>query len=107
MSDHATGTKVFERGAGSGTTTATQRGTAAAFTARSKASTLSATDWLALAATPTFAVMALLTGFLGGSQPGLHCLSAHDASPLSGMLTMYLLMSAFHAAPWLKLVFNR
>ena len=72
-----------------------------------KASTLSATDWLALAATPTFAVMALLTGFLGGSQPGLLCLSAHDASPLSGMLTMYLLMSAFHSAPWFKLVFNR
>jgi hypothetical protein len=71
-----------------------------------KASTLSATDWLALAATPTFAIMALLTGFLG-SEPGLLCLSAHDASPLSGMLAMYLLMSAFHSAPWFKLVFNR
>ena len=26
------------------------------------------------------------------------------ASPLSGMVPMYLLMSAFHSAPWLKLI---
>ena len=107
MSNHPTGTKVFEGDPGSAAMTATQRGTAAAFTVGSKASTLSATDWLALAATPTFAIMALLTVFLGGSEPGLLCLSAHDASPLSGMLAMYLLMSAFHSAPWFKLVFNR
>ena len=28
-------------------------------------------------------------------------------SPLNGMVTMYLLMSAFHAAPWLKLIRER
>jgi hypothetical protein len=26
------------------------------------------------------------------------------ASPLNGMVPMYLLMSAFHSAPWLKLI---
>jgi len=26
------------------------------------------------------------------------------AAPLTGMTAMYLLMSAFHAAPWLKLI---
>jgi hypothetical protein len=39
---------------------------------------------------------------LGGGGPGLIC-SAHAGSPLNGMATMYLLMSAFHAAPWLRL----
>jgi hypothetical protein len=28
----------------------------------------------------------------------------HGASPLGGMAPMYALMSAFHAAPWLKLL---
>jgi hypothetical protein len=35
------------------------------------------------------------------------CSAAHDASPLSGMLPMYALMSAFHLAPWLKLISRR
>lgn len=61
-----------------------------------------AADGLALSASPTFAVMALLTT-LGGSDSAEMLCSAH-ASPLSGMVTMYLLMSAFHAAPWLKLI---
>jgi hypothetical protein len=59
---------------------------------------------LSLAAAPTFALMALLTGvFNGGPQDGL-CSAAHDASPLNGMVVMYVLMSAFHAAPWLRLM---
>ena len=64
-------------------------------------------DWLCLAATPTFAIMALLTGVLGGGPPGMLCLAAHDASLLTGMVPMYLLMSAFHLAPWLRLISNR
>jgi len=64
---------------------------------------LGAADWLCLAAAPTFAIMALLTGVLGGGPPDMLCSAAHEASPLSGMLPMYLLMSAFHSAPWLKL----
>ena len=68
---------------------------------------LGAADWLCLAAAPTFAIMALLTGVRGGGQPDMLCSAAQDASPLSGMVPMYLLMSAFHSAPWLKLVFTR
>ena len=62
-------------------------------------------EWLCLAATPTFAIMALLTG-LGGSPMDRLCWSGHGA-PLSGMVTMYLLMSAFHSPPWLKLISSR
>ena len=63
-------------------------------------------NWLCLAAAPTFAIMALLTGVLGGS-PDMLCLGLQDASPLSGMVPMYLLMCAFHSAPWLKLFSRR
>jgi hypothetical protein len=63
-------------------------------------------DWLYLAAAPTFAVMALLTGVLGGS-PDMLCSPMQDASPLGGMVPMYLLMSAFHLPPWLKLISSR
>ena len=58
-----------------------------------------AADWLSLAAAPTFAIMALLS--VGGEAEML-C-SAGPPSPLSGMATMYLLMSAFHVSPWLRL----
>ncbi len=64
-----------------------------------------AADWLSLAAAPTFAFMALLTVLGGG--PDLLCSAGHDASPLTGMVAMYVLMSAFHLAPWLKLVAGR
>jgi hypothetical protein len=67
------------------------------------ARTLSTTDVLALAASPTFALMALLTAVLGSGPAELLCSTAL-ASPLNGMVTMYLLMSAFHATPWLKLI---
>ena len=60
-------------------------------------------DTLCLAATPTFALMALLTGVLGGGQ-GMPC--GQMASPIGGMTLMYLLMSAFHAAPWLRRIFR-
>jgi hypothetical protein len=71
------------------------------------AAALGAADWLCLAAAPTFAIMALLTGALGGGQMATMCSAAQDASPLTGMVPMYLLMSAFHSAPWLKLIANR
>jgi hypothetical protein len=64
-------------------------------------------EWLCLAAAPTFAIMALLTVLLGGGAPDTLCAPAHDASPLGGMALMYWLMSAFHAAPWLKLISSR
>ena len=65
---------------------------------------LGAADWVCLAAAPTFAIMALLTGVLGGGSLDALC---SNASPLSGMVPMYLLMSAFHSAPWLKLIAGR
>ena len=61
---------------------------------------------LCLAAAPTYATLAVLTGFqddaatLCGSAPSF-------PGPLSGMTMMYLLMSAFHAAPWLRLIAGR
>ena len=61
-----------------------------------------AAEWLGLAATPTFAVMSLLTGVLGGGQMDVLC-AAGQGPPLDGMATMYLLMGAFHSPPWLKL----
>jgi hypothetical protein len=60
--------------------------------------------WLCLAATPTFAIMGLLAG-LDGSPMDRLCSSGPGA--LSGMVPMYLFMSAFHAPPWLKLIFGR
>jgi hypothetical protein len=68
---------------------------------------LRAADWLGLAAAPTFAIMALLTGVLGSGQTDVLCAAAEHTSPLSGMIPMYLLMSAFHVPPWLKLIASR
>jgi len=59
-------------------------------------------DWLCLAAAPTFMVMALLTAAFDGQ--GMRCMSGPGASMLSGMVPMYLLMAAFHLAPWLRLI---
>jgi len=73
---------------------------------RGHAAPRGAADWLALAAAPTFAIMALLTGFVGGA-PDTLCAAMQGTSPLSGMVPMYLLMSAFHAAPWVRLVSSR
>ncbi len=65
-----------------------------------------ADGWLSLAAAPTFAIMALVTGIQDSGVPAM-CSAAHDASPLTGMVPMYLLMSAFHSAPWLRLIASR
>ena len=64
-----------------------------------------ASDWLSLAAAPTFAIMALLT-VIGGSST-MFCSAMGDGSMLSGMVPMYLLMSMFHLSPWLKLLADR
>jgi hypothetical protein len=62
---------------------------------------------LRFAAAPTFAVMAVLTGFDGGGASHWLCSAAPDASPLSGMALMYGLMALIHSPPWLKAFANR
>jgi hypothetical protein len=62
--------------------------------------------WLGLAATPTFVIMALMTGIFGGRPMDMLCSAGHW-SPLTGMVPMYMLMSTFHSAPWLKLISRR
>ena len=59
--------------------------------------------WLGLAATPTFAIMAVLTAVISGGPPDMLCSAGHGLS-LGGMVPMYLLMSAFHSAAWLRLL---
>ena len=59
-------------------------------------------EWLYLAATPTFAIMALLTALGGNPIEGL-CSSVR-AGPLNGMVMMYVLMTMFHSRPWLNLI---
>ena len=68
--------------------------------------TSGAAYWLSLAASPTFALMALQTVCFSDGRTDLLC-SAADASPLAGMVPMYLLMAAFHATPWWRLISRR
>jgi hypothetical protein len=62
---------------------------------RDNKAALGAADWVALAAAPTFAIMALLVGV------------SSEASPLSGMVVMYVLMAAFETVAWLRLISTR
>lgn len=63
-----------------------------------------AAGWLSLAAAPTFAAMALVTAVLEARGGAAFCGPAPEASPISGMVVMYLLMSGFHLGPWLRWV---
>lgn len=85
-------------------THAVTRGSGAVPCDDGNAAAIGAADFLYLAAAPTFAIMAVLTTVLGRGSVDALCSSA---SPLSGMVPMYLLMSAFHLAPWLKLISHR
>jgi hypothetical protein len=62
-----------------------------------------AADWLGLAAAPAFATMALMTACLGGGTEPL-CSALGQSSLMSGMIPMYVLMSAVHVGPWLRLI---
>jgi hypothetical protein len=62
---------------------------------------LGAAEWLYLAATPTFSIMALLTALGGNPIEGL-CTSGRGIP--TGMVTMYVLMAVFHSRPWLNLI---
>ena len=65
---------------------ASPRETADAGTGSGNAAAVGAADWVCLAAAPTFAMMELLTGVLGGGPPDMLCAAAHAASPLGGMV---------------------
>ena len=86
---------------------ATRHEPAGASVGSGDAAALGAVDWLGLAAAPTFAIMALLTGIGASGPPDMLCSAAQDMSPSSGMVLMYVLMSAFHSAPWLRLISSR
>ena len=60
---------------------------------------------LGLAAAPTFALMAWVAA--GDAAGSALCSSAASMLPIDGMTLMYLLMSLFHLAPWLKLASGR
>ena len=63
-----------------------------------------AADCLSLAAAPTFALMAVITGILEGGAHQLACAAPMPMSPLTGMVPMYVLMSGFHFTPWVRLI---
>jgi hypothetical protein len=60
---------------------------------------------LTYAAAPTFALMAIWSGLSSG-HPDI-CGNGPEASPLTGMEAMYVLMSLFHMPAWLGLVSRR
>jgi hypothetical protein len=61
--------------------------------------------WLALAASPTFALMARIAA--NDAPPIAFCSLSSSILPINGMTAMYVLMSLFHLSPWLKLASGR
>jgi hypothetical protein len=64
-----------------------------------------AAGWLALAASPTFALMAWIAA--SDASGMAFCSPASAMLPIDGMTIMYLLMGIFHLSPWLKLASGR
>ena len=61
-----------------------------------------AAGWLALAASPTYALMAWIAAT--DASPIAFCASGSSIHRMTGM---YILMSVFHLSPWLKLASAR
>jgi len=59
---------------------------------------------LCLAPTPTFALLGLLCAAQEGNLERLVCSAGYGSSPLTGMVSMYLLMSVFHSTPWIRMI---
>ena len=81
------------------TSSAANQGSARAWQARGAA------GWLALAASPTFALMAWIAA--NDAHPIAFCSAGSSILPIDGMTAMYVLMSLFHLSPWLKLARGR
>ena len=64
------------------------------------------TAWLSLAAAPIFGAMAMASAAAARGPMDALCGPGSDW-PLDGMVVMYLLMCAFHIAPWLKRMGDR
>ena len=64
---------------------------------------LGAADWLALAAAPIFAGMALFTALVDDHHIMALRTGAGLQSSIAGMAAMYGLMAVFHLVPWLRL----
>ena len=64
-------------------------------------------NWLTLAASPSFAVMAVVSAAQGASPDAMLCGALQGASPMTGMTAMYVMMGVFHAGPWFGLVGSR
>ena len=62
-----------------------------------------AADGLALAAAPTFALMAISTGAWGADVGQMLC-AGEQGLQIGGMTVMYIFMSIFHLTPWLRLL---
>jgi hypothetical protein len=62
--------------------------------------------WIALAGAPAFALMALGTACFG-DQMNMVCVAARTRPRVGEMTVMYLLMSAVHLGPWLRLIPRR
>jgi len=65
-----------------------------------------ASSGLHLAATPTFAAMALVSAIAPVAPMDMLCSASHGFA-WDGMAVMYALMSAFHAGPWLRMIAAR
>jgi hypothetical protein len=81
------------------TSSAANKGSVRAWQARGAA------DWLALAASPSLALMASIAA--NDAPPIALCSSGSRILPIDGMTAMYVLMSLFHLSPWLKLASGR
>ena len=64
-----------------------------------------AAGWLALAASPTFGLMAWIAA--NDTHPVALCTAGSSLLPIHDMTAMYLLMSLFHLSPWLGLASGR